>query len=270
MSLVVTPGYTWVNGEVETATKLNLAATPTIADGQAGVFSTITASNTIDAVSTVSSHTYVIGNSAIGTGGFQLGRRDTGAISWTLYSASGDFTFSKVGTGDIVTVSSTGLAVTGAISATTDLSVGGIITYSGGLKIVPSDFVASSSTLTNVTGLLVNVLNGGIYRFSIVSALSQAGGGGYKVGLGGTATMSAGASVYQYLTSTVANSIQGNLGIGGFSSAAINASQAAAFMWHGTFTASSTGTVTVQFAQNSSTSSSTFPAGSYFEVVRIS
>lgn len=42
MSLVNTTGYTWVDGEVITAAKLNLAAVPTIADGQAGVFGSIT------------------------------------------------------------------------------------------------------------------------------------------------------------------------------------------------------------------------------------
>lgn len=38
MAFVTTPGYTWINGEVVTATKLNLAATPTIASDQTYTF----------------------------------------------------------------------------------------------------------------------------------------------------------------------------------------------------------------------------------------
>lgn len=42
MALTITPGYTWKNGEPPTATKLNLTAVPTIADGQSYTFGTIT------------------------------------------------------------------------------------------------------------------------------------------------------------------------------------------------------------------------------------
>lgn len=43
MSLVITPGYTWVDGEVETAAKMNSTASPTVADGQIYPFSLGTA-----------------------------------------------------------------------------------------------------------------------------------------------------------------------------------------------------------------------------------
>lgn len=39
MSIVLTPGYTWVDGEVETAIKMNETATPIVADGQIYPFS---------------------------------------------------------------------------------------------------------------------------------------------------------------------------------------------------------------------------------------
>lgn len=39
MAITVTPGYVWINGEVITATKLNSAATPTIAGNQSFLFS---------------------------------------------------------------------------------------------------------------------------------------------------------------------------------------------------------------------------------------
>lgn len=38
MAFTITPGYTWINGEVITATKLNLAASPTIAGNQSFAF----------------------------------------------------------------------------------------------------------------------------------------------------------------------------------------------------------------------------------------
>ena len=42
-TITTTPGYTWVNGEVVTATKLNLAGTPTVAPGQSYTFADGTA-----------------------------------------------------------------------------------------------------------------------------------------------------------------------------------------------------------------------------------
>lgn len=39
MSIVLSPGYTWVDGEVETAAKMNQTAVPTVADGQIYPFS---------------------------------------------------------------------------------------------------------------------------------------------------------------------------------------------------------------------------------------
>lgn len=42
MSLVLTKGYTWKEGELPTARKYNIV--DTIADGQAGVFSSVTSS----------------------------------------------------------------------------------------------------------------------------------------------------------------------------------------------------------------------------------
>lgn len=39
MSIVLTPAYTWADGDLETATRMNLTATPTLADGQIYPFS---------------------------------------------------------------------------------------------------------------------------------------------------------------------------------------------------------------------------------------
>lgn len=45
MSIVITPGYSWTNGETVTPTKLNLTANPTIAGGQAASFGSLVVSS---------------------------------------------------------------------------------------------------------------------------------------------------------------------------------------------------------------------------------
>lgn len=67
MSIVNTPGYTWVNGETVTATKLNLAATPTVADGQSYTFAAgAAATPSINFTGATTTGLYYAGSSTIG------------------------------------------------------------------------------------------------------------------------------------------------------------------------------------------------------------
>lgn len=184
MSLVVTPGYTWVNGEVETATKLNLAATPTIADGQAGVFSTGSFSGTISSSAvgalftrTGASTSQQYMRMANTTGSFLYGVESSAGGALVTGSTAYDSVIAAEAVGLSVGVggtlagrfSSTGLAVTGALSATGFLS-------SGGYKYQTADLASVSGTPADLSGLTLSLVSGNTY--SIRGVVYANGGGG--------------------------------------------------------------------------------------------
>jgi len=109
MSFTLTTAYTWVDGEVCTAVKLNATGAPTIADGQ----------------------TYTFGVGAAATPSINF----TGATTTGLYYAA-----SKIGVAisgvKALDIASTGLAVTGIITASTQMAVGGAIRTDSAFNLV--------------------------------------------------------------------------------------------------------------------------------------
>lgn len=118
MSLIITPGYTWSpTGEVVTPTRLNLAAVPTIADGQGGSFGALTATGLVSGAGFTSlfASPPAIGSSMPSTGSF------TTLFASAIFNYSGGIKYStsdfvKTANNTLATV--TGLQVTVTSGAT--------------------------------------------------------------------------------------------------------------------------------------------------------
>lgn len=167
MSLVITPTYSWTDGDLVTATRLN--STPTIADGQAVAFSTVSASGLI--TSTVGGNAVVLSTSgattgyryiAIGNtgGGISLGvDSSTGggiitgdtAYDGVITHASGISFSANGGTALHMRLSPTGLAVTGALSATVSTSVKHVIGTGSTPGFTPGTGAGTGPTIS-ITG----------------------------------------------------------------------------------------------------------------------
>ena len=91
MAFTLTVGYTWTSGEVDTATKRNSAALPTLADGQIYGFG--------------------LGAAAAPSMSF------TGDANTGIYSSGADQVSIAAGGTQIVAVTTSGVAVTGTLSA---------------------------------------------------------------------------------------------------------------------------------------------------------
>jgi len=119
----------------------------------------------------------------------------------------------------------------------------------------PTDFpVTNSTSLANVPGLSVTVTSGRIYHFEFDGQVNGTNTGGGQIGFAGTASIGGANTRYSGYC------IAGNIVTGGTVNAAINfaptASNNAYCSIRGTFAPSSTGTITVQFAQSTSNATS--------------
>ena len=139
----------------------------------------------------------------------------------------------------------------------------------GGQARVTSDFSKTSSvTLSDVTGLSVQVAAGRTYSFEAKLFVTDAAAGGVQAAIAGTAT----ATAIQYAGYTVAdNAIKGltNATALGVAVASTLTTITAGIMVQifGTVTVNAAGTLTVQMAQNTSNATATVAKrGSYFIV----
>lgn len=113
----------------------------------------------------------------------------------------------------------------------------------------------SSTTLTNVTGLSLNLVTGKSYTVSGSGLINQsAGGGGIKIGFGGSATVAGLVGAIVYLGSSGAVQLGTGTGSGLLYSKAASGVEAAYYNISGSFVCSGSGTFTFQLAQLSSDS----------------
>lgn len=160
----------------------------------------------------------------------------TGANATYLYTPDNELDLGALGTTGVVNVYTTGTpsspVLAGTFDASQNLTVTGYVKYAG-QKIVGTPFaVTSSVTLANITGLSVNVTAGKNYVFTGTLYTTSNVAGGVQAAVGGTCT-------------------------------------AANIVYEGS--TQSGGTLTLQFAQNtSSASASTVVTGSSFIVQQTS
>ena len=133
---------------------------------------------------------------------------------------------------------------------------------------VTTQFDKTNTTLADITGLSVNVLAGRTYRFKAVLYTTSNSASGVKAAIAGTATatniiyygqtadVSGGTAIHK---ATALGTAVGN----------VTAVTGAMIIIHGTITVNAAGTLTVQFADNAGTNTSSVLVGSTFEVVDI-
>jgi hypothetical protein len=148
--------------------------------------------------------------------------------------------------------------------------VGGYVQQQFGDLRLDADFSKSDTTLQNITGSFINlgttVLAGRTYSFDIALFMTTgASAGGFKVGLGGTATVTSMIADGNCIDgSTVISVVQ----IGTLTSlvSTTNAGTTPKCFIKGTITVNAGGTFYAQFAENVATGASTVKRGSYMMV----
>lgn len=127
----------------------------------------------------------------------------------------------------------------------------------------------SDTTLANVTGLTRNVEAGKSYRFSAVLFTTSNVAGGVQAAVAGTATATA--IIYEGLTlAAAAIGAQTRATALGTTVGGITAVTAATIEIYGLITVNGAGTLTIQFAQNTSNgAASSVLVGSHFEIQQI-
>lgn len=191
------------------------------------------------------------------------------ATSSVVGAVSPDGTIITVSGAGAITVAKASSSAFGVVKVdgTTIVSAAGIISAVGSSFRVATNFTATSSiALANITGLSAAVAAAGTYSFEAVIFTTAAAAGGVQLAIAGTAT----ATAIEYegqLTSAAALVAQTRAtALAGV--VCSNASATAGTAWiTGTIVVNAGGTLTVQFAQNTSNASaSTVLAGSWFRV----
>lgn len=136
-------------------------------------------------------------------------------------------------------------------------------------RVTAANFVSSSATVANVTGLSFNVAAGAVYRFKAVLHVTADATGGHKYAVGGTATAtSLIAQVSSVDNGTNANIIDTRLTSLGSTAGQAGATTAFTTI-EGTIDVNAAGTVTIQFGENSAVNSATLLAGSTLQFERL-
>lgn len=171
---------------------------------------------------------------------------------------------------DVGLFSATGLAITGALSTT------GFFTHGGMKRMALDVVVAASTTLTDLTGLSVALAAGKTYSFRASILTTHSGTGGYKVDLhasGGLTATDIKARVKGFF-GTVSSTSNGALISAlsaldsGGASMSVTGGGNGEIEVSGTVTVNAGGTLTIQGAQQSAASSSTYQRGSFLEILQ--
>ena len=147
----------------------------------------------------------------------------------------------------------------------------GFISYADTTVILSSrvstQYDNSTTTLGNVTGLTATVISGKTYRFEAKLYTTSDIAGGVKAAIAGTATATA--IIYEGLTTDAGLVTQGRGAALGDAVGSVTAVTAAYITISGTITVNAGGTLTVQFAENAATATSSVLVGSRFTVTEI-
>jgi hypothetical protein len=154
-TLTITPGYTWVDGEVETATKFNLAGAPTLAAGQSYSFASGTSgapSISFNSEATLGFYRASAGNASF-VGGMLTAAANfavtgTGVADSNIYLASDGTTAGQfMGGGALMATNAGGQAV----SINRNGSDGNAVVFYRSGAVVGSISVTTSATAFNTS-----------------------------------------------------------------------------------------------------------------------
>lgn len=196
MAFTNTPGYVWTDGEVVTATKLNSAATPTIADGQSYGFASgavgtpsinFSAETTLGFYRNTAATVGLVGNlaqiNATTSSQWQTGQDSTHNLNllWT-YNATPSSASATIGTfgksnpltiqGSIVSIDSASLAFAVQIVASGRVRIGGgsddgINAFQVVGSATADMYVANPSTLTYAATTNVDLFTNDVQTVSL-------------------------------------------------------------------------------------------------------
>ena len=170
------------------------------------------------------------------------------------FTTSGAFTTTLTATANTaITMPTTGTLATLANTETlTNKTITDFINSSAKFGFVGS--VISNTTLADVSGMSVNLTAGATYIFTVTGFGTSNVAGGFKIGLGGTATQTSARTV-SYIDNSGA--FVGNFSTGTATGTVVSltATTQWSFFTYGYVTVNAAGTFTVQFAQNVSNAS---------------
>lgn len=145
----------------------------------------------------------------------------------------------------------------------------GYVVSPGNTRVAADFSKTTDTTLANITGLSVNVAAGKTYHFEVALYYAADAVGGHKYAIAGTAT----ATDIRYHIQSVADATNLNVITSTQTALAGSAGQAGSTagmtVISGTITVNAAGTLTVQFAENASSGTSTIKRGSTFIVTEI-
>jgi hypothetical protein len=149
-----------------------------------------------------------------------------------------------------------------------DSYYGGYIVQANNLRTT-AQFDKTNTTLADITGLSGSLSASGVYKFKALLHARPDSTGGFKVAIGGTCT----ATSIIYQTIVVDNATKSIINADPYTALAGTSTgsgtTAALVTIEGTIVVNAAGTLTVQFAQNSASGTSSVIAGSTFEIERI-
>lgn len=141
------------------------------------------------------------------------------------------------------------------------------------IKRVSAQFDKTNATLANVTGLSVSVVASGVYAFRATLYTTQDVTGLAKYAIAGTCTATAIRYTGFISDTTTAGGTTTGIGTATALAGTITDSSTSVSggttVVNGTITVNAAGTLTVQFAQNGASGTSSVLVGSTFEVTRI-
>ncbi len=197
------------------------------------------------------------------------GAAATTPTSWATFSAG----TTSVAPINLLTGTSLTSPAAGSIEYTTPqlfFTNGGAIRqelFQGQQSRVSTQFDKTDATLANITGLTANVAAGKVYRFEAILYTTSDIAGGVKVAMAGTATATN--IIYEGMTTDAGLTTQSRATALATAVGAVTTVTAAYIKVTGTITVNAAGTLTVQFAENAATATSSVLVGSTFQVIEM-
>lgn len=286
-TLVLVAGYVWQAGETVTATKLNLAAAPTIAAGQSYTFAAGTeAAPSINFTGGTTTGFY-LGSSAIG---FSVAGASVGTWSATGLTLGTSQDVKLLGNGngllDLSGNRALAIATTGVILAvggnTVLQAMAGGVTVTGDLIVTnlcnrcsANVVVSASTTLVDLTGCSITVATAGVYAIRAFILMSTTTTGGFHTVFDGTAVIAnmrlENTLTYGAAAGVAVVSVSALTGIpGGNTNPSTGTATGGTSIFEGTVEITTGGTLKITVAQNNAAGATTFYKNSYIWAQRIS